>query len=352
MRVFLSFLFIIISNVSILAQQRIDIVNGGTSNSKDEYATKIINGEERTSAMVVIQSNTKLKYSIMDVVIPEEDIHHSVDDNYIYVDSINIYVTPFDSKRRISIFAQNHPSEIIDVNMTSSTTYNYMVIAPNNDTTEIVEEDVESYDRLISQGRAAMNEGMYEYAESIFERAAMKSQTDEVYALLAFSQLKQASFSKRTPYDNAIYSASKALALNKSNYLANIAMGAAISDRGIYKHKLSTLSSVSMKLQKAQKQAAYEEVIQYMKTAIELSEKESYPSNVWDIDIYFVTGNAYHVLKNDSMTREYMQKVTGQNKYRAERVIYKLYYTEQAKGELTQEDYVAAIKRVRDTYSK
>lgn len=221
MRIFLTVILTLLCYITTSAQQKIEIIDDGSKNESGDYTQKEINGEMRSSALVIIQSTVKLNYTVMGIAIAEEDLKHSINRDGIYVDTIYFYVNDFDSRRRLMIYAEGYPSEEISLNMIPNNSYSYMVIGPNVIDEPVEEEEVD-VDKLITQAKLALEQFNYEYAELLYTKILKSKESDDIYANLANSQYQQANINKESLYDKAIVNADKALALNPNNYLANL----------------------------------------------------------------------------------------------------------------------------------
>lgn len=301
----ISALFTFISLLS-SAQQRVDVIDSGSKSDGSGYTTKEVNGEMRASALVVIQSTAKLNYSVMGVTITNEEMKRSVDSDGIYTDTLYFYVNDFDSRRKLMLFAQGFPSETIDLNMKPNTTYSYMVIAPNNGA-DVVEEVVESYESLMLQGKMAVDNEQFEYAEKIFDRALQIKESDEVFAYIALSQYRQANtLNKKHFYPTTIENSKKAIALNSENYIANVVCGAATVYRTSYKYKLGKSTAEKKRI----RNDGCESAIAHLQAALTYSKSHDIAMGSYGLDLYYELGQAYYLYGDYPLAEAYLGEVT------------------------------------------
>lgn len=217
-------LFSLLNNHA-FSQQKLQVNEGDKLSQSNLSRIKTIDGEQRRSAQVVIQSSVQLRYTVMDLPIAQEDISSGVDRYGIYTDTIYFYVNEIDSKRVISIFAKDYPMESVSLNMMPEVTYNFLIIEPEG-VVEVV--DGETYESLIDKGTKAIQDTQYDLAVVIFDRALKKDSTDVALANISLAQYHQGSMSSQTFYKNAIENANRALQINAKNYLANLVIGKAL----------------------------------------------------------------------------------------------------------------------------
>lgn len=284
-------------STSIFAQYRLDIIDGGVIEGGNDYRRKEVNFEERGSAIVVIQSTTALSYELVPKdAIPDEDISSIVDSDGIYVDSIYFFVNDMDSRVRLTIYAKGYPSELLELNMMESNTYNYMVMEPEGASTEVEESaDVEeSAESLITVGDLALSSSQYPYAEEVYGRALTYAETPEIYAKLALAHYRQAGvYSGRSHYPKAIEFAGKALDLDPDNYIANIVMGLSLRYQASYKYRSITRDS-NYKANVELRNDMYRDVIKHLTHAISLGEQSPYV----DFDLDYELGVSNYMLRD------------------------------------------------------
>lgn len=216
-------MFFFTCSITLFAQQRIDIIDNGSKSDKGVYYIKEVDGNMRTSALVVIQSTEKLEYAT-NKFIPhfEAETTHSVDSDGIHEYKLHFYANEVMSKGILTLFAQGFPSENIKLDLKPNTTYSYIIIAP-----EVIAQEESSdvdIDQLREAAAQAMEQLQFEYAEKLYGKLAEREQTDTAFANLADAQFKQAKLGNKF-YLKAIASANKALSINPDNSMATLIAG-------------------------------------------------------------------------------------------------------------------------------
>ncbi len=291
MRKLTGVILLLLAITTTYAQQRLEIVNGGTIDSTTGYLQREVDGELRSCAIINIQSTTELKYEIMGQLVASEDLLQSIDPQGVHIDNIYVYVNEFDSNRRLTIYAESYPSQIVDLSLEPNVTYSYMVIEPISSVVQTIEEQGESYDTLMAKGKFALKSAQYELAIELFERSLALQPNAEAYAYLSLMQYLKVKDSATAVSRNAVENAEKAYALDPSSYIVNAACGLALSQ-----YKLGR----------------YSESIKYFNDALTINDIEGSLELV-GIDIYYRLGLTYEYLKDYENALKYLSMSNDSN---------------------------------------